>query len=277
MTDHYAVFGNPIAHSSSPRIHAMFAIQTCQDIEYAARLAPTKGFAGEIRSFIEQGGRGANVTVPFKLEAYELATRLSLRARLAGAVNTLSFSDNEILGDNTDGVGLVRDLLLNHQIKLAGRRILLLGAGGAARGVLQPLLDERPARLVVANRTVQKAQLLLAEMKAPTHGVEALNLVSLAGQTFDLIINATSSGLDGVETSPLHGVSPAPTGEFAYDMMYGRETGFMAQAQALGMHTTDGLGMLIEQAAEAFYLWRGVRPDTGSVLNTMRSELANKQ
>ena len=276
MTDHYAVFGNPIGHSRSPHIHAMFAAQTGQDMTYVARLASVSGFAGELQAFILQGGCGANVTVPFKLEAYALATRLSSRAKMARAVNTLSFNEGEIDGDNTDGVGLVRDLSLNHQVRLAGRRVLLLGAGGAARGALQALLDEHPALLVIANRTEKKAQLLVAEIETSIPKVEAVNLASLAGECFDVIINATSAGLDDVSTSPFDGVAPAPTGDFAYDMMYGRETKFMAQARAHGMHVADGLGMLVEQAAEAFYLWRGVRPDTGPVLTTLRSELSNQ-
>ena len=273
MTDRYAVFGNPIEHSRSPLIHAMFATQTNQDMTYVARFAPVNAFAAELQAFIAQGGRGANVTVPFKLEAYALATQLSSRARTAGAVNTLSFNGREIYGDNTDGVGLVRDLLLNHQVRLAGRRVLLLGAGGAARGVLQPLLDEHPALLVIANRSEKKARLLVAEIASSTPKVVAVDLSALAAGNFDLIINATSAGLGEVGTSPLCDISPAPTGEFAYDMMYGRETEFMAQARARGMRVADGLGMLIEQAAEAFYLWRGVRPDTGPVLTTLRSEL----
>ena len=277
MTDHYAVFGNPIAHSRSPRIHAMFAAQTGQDIDYQARLAPLDGFAAALKAFIAQGGRGANVTVPFKLEAHALATHLSNRARKAGAVNTLHFDGNKIFADNTDGVGLVRDLLHNHRCALKDRCLLLLGAGGAARGALQPLLDELPAQVVIANRTVSKAQALAAEFGSSNMSIEAASLAALAGRHFEVIINATASGLEQIEKSPFDGVSPAPTGEFAYDMMYGHETAFMSQASANGARIADGLGMLVEQAAEAFYLWRNVRPDTAAVLVALRAELADQQ
>ncbi len=273
MTDHYAVFGNPIAHSRSPRIHAMFAAQTGQALDYEARLVPRDGFAGALRDFIVQGGRGANVTVPFKLEAHALSTQLTPRAQAAGAVNTLRFDGSNILGDNTDGVGLVRDLMQNHYCKLKARRVLLIGAGGAARGVWQPLLDESPALLVVANRTLHKAQALVDEAGSSTRHIEAASLDTLAGRAFDVIINATSTGLNDTDTSPFGGVSPAPTGEFFYEMMYGRETAFMHQAHASGARVSDGLGMLVEQAAEAFYLWRGVRPDTAPVLAAIRAEL----
>ena len=276
MTDHYAVFGNPIAHSRSPRIHAMFAAQTGQDIDYQARLAPLDGFAAALKAFIAQGGRGANVTVPFKLEAHALATHLSNRARKAGAVNTLHFDGNKIFADNTDGVGLVRDLLHNHRCALKGRRLLLLGAGGAARGALQPLLDELPALVVIANRTINKAQTLAAEFGSSNMPIETASMAALAGRHFEVIINATASGLEQSEKSPFDGVSSAPTGEFAYDMMYGRETAFMNQARANGARIADGLGMLVEQAAEAFYLWRNVRPDTAAVLVALRAELADQ-
>ena len=254
----------------------MFATQTGQDMTYVPKLAPAKGFATELRAFIALGARGANVTVPFKLEAIAIATQLSVRAKLAGAVNTLCFNGDEIYGDNTDGIGLLRDLMQNHQLKLAGRRVLLLGAGGAARGVLRPLLDEQPADLIVANRTEARAQRLVAEIGPAISSVAAVSLPSLAGEHFDVIINASSAGLDEAGTSPLNGVSPAPTGEFAYDMMYGRETQFMAHARAQGLRVADGLGMLVEQAAEPFYLWRGIRPDTKPVLAALRADLGNK-
>ena len=273
MTDQYAVFGNPIAHSRSPRIHAMFAAQTGEKLDYQARLAPRDGFAAAVHDFISHGGRGANVTVPFKLEALALATQLTARARAAGAVNTLSFDGGNIFGDNTDGVGLVRDLIHNHHCELKARRVLLIGAGGAARGVLQPLLNENPTLLVIANRTLQTAQALVAAAKNHAVQLEALALNALSGRTFDLIINATSASLIDADTSPFDGVSPAPTGEFFYEMMYGRETAFMRQARATGARVADGLGMLVEQAAEAFYGWRGVRPDTASVLTAIRAEL----
>ncbi len=263
MTDRYAVFGNPISHSKSPRIHALFAAQTGQDMSYEARLAPLDGFAAAVRAFIAAGGRGANVTVPFKEEAFRLAAELTPRARAAGAVNTLSFDGETIRGDNTDGAGLVRDLKANLGCDPAGKRILLIGAGGAARGVVLPLLDERPAALCVANRTAEKAVLLAAAF-----GIEGGGFEALAGRAFDLVINATSAGLDD---APL----PLPVGVFApralaYEMVYGRETPFMAQARAAGCGVADGLGMLVEQAAEAFLVWRGVRPETAPVLVALR-------
>ena len=273
MTDHYVVFGNPIAHSRSPRIHAMFAAQTGEILDYQVRLAPRDGFAAAVHDFIARGGCGANVTVPFKLEALALATQLTARAQAAGAVNTLSFDGDSILGDNTDGVGLVRDLMQNHHRELKARRVLLIGAGGAARGVLQPLLEQSPALVVIANRTLYKAQALVDDVITSLNNIEASSLDGLAGRAFDLIINATSTGLDEANISAFDGVSPAPTGEFFYEMMYGRETRFMQQARASGARVVDGLGMLVEQAAEAFYLWRGVRPETASVLNAIRDEL----
>lgn len=263
MPDRYAVFGNPVAHSKSPFIHAQFAAQTGQDIGYAALLAPLDGFAAAVRSFSAAGGKGANVTVPFKEEAFRLATALTPRARAAGAVNTLSFAGDAIHGDNTDGAGLVRDLTANLGCVIKGRRILLLGAGGAARGVVLPLLDEQPAELFIANRSADKAQALAAHFRVDGGGFD-----TLAGRRFDLVINATSAGLGGAAL-------PLPPGVFApdslaYEMLYGRETPFMAQAQTDGARVADGLGMLVEQAAEAFFIWRGVRPATAPVLASLR-------
>ncbi|MDP1652564.1 MAG: shikimate dehydrogenase [Rhodocyclaceae bacterium] len=263
MPDRYAVFGNPIAHSQSPRIHALFAAQTGQDMSYEALLAPLDGFAAAVRAFAAAGGKGANVTVPFKEEAFRLATELTPRARAAGAVNTLSFVDGTITGDNTDGAGLVRDLKANLGCDLAGRRILLLGAGGAARGVILPLLEEHPASLTVANRTAEKAARLAAAFKVEGGGFDRL-----AGHSFDLVINATSTGLADTAL-------PLPPSVFApdclaYEMLYGRETPFMAQARAAGCRVADGLGMLVEQAAEAFHVWRGVRPATAPVLAALK-------
>lgn len=273
MSDLYAVFGNPIAHSKSPAIHAEFARQCAQDLVYEARLAPLDGFAGAVAEFVAAGGRGANVTVPFKEEAYRLSDRLSERAALAGAVNTLSFADGEIRGDNTDGAGLVRDIVHNLGLPLAGRRILLLGAGGAARGVVAPLLGEAPAALCIANRSVDKAQ-ALAALVAGRFAVEATSFADLAGKSFDVVINATSASLAGSRLPLPDGVFAA--GSLAYDMMYGKaETPFLAQARAAGAgRLADGLGMLAEQAAEAFYLWRGERPDTAPVLARLRAGLA---
>ncbi len=264
MTDRYAVFGHPIAHSKSPQIHAAFARQTGQDMRYEAILAPLDGFAVSVAAFIASGGRGANVTVPFKQEACRLADRLSPRARRAGAVNTLSFDAEGILGDNTDGAGLVADLTRNLLCPLAGKRILLLGAGGAARGVIEPLLDQQPAQLVIANRTVSRAQ-ELAELFG--RGVSACGF-DAADAPFDVIVNATAASLAG-ELPPL---SPQAftSNTLAYDMMYGHDTPFLTFARAHGAAVTDGLGMLVEQAAEAFYGWRGVRPDTASVIAKLR-------
>ncbi|MEW6765446.1 MAG: shikimate dehydrogenase [Pseudomonadota bacterium] len=262
--DRYAVIGNPIAHSKSPRIHAMFAEQTGQAMRYERILAPLDGFRDAVLDFRDEGGRGLNVTVPFKLEACVLADRLSDRARRAGAVNTLIFRpDGSIEGDNTDGAGLVRDLL-GAGIGLERRRILLLGAGGAVRGVLAPLLAEQPAALVIANRTADKA-ITLAHDFADLGPVEGCGFDDLPGQHFDLVINGTSASLTG-ELPPLPDDLLTAGGD-AYDMAYGNEpTPFQRWAQAHGARQAlDGLGMLVEQAAESFWLWRGVRPDTGPV------------
>jgi len=265
MTDRYAVFGNPIAHSQSPRIHALFAAQTGQDMRYEALLAPLDGFPAAVAAFVRGGGKGANVTVPFKEEAFRLATRLTPRAQAAGAVNTLSFAVNTISGDNTDGAGLVTDLKANLGCDIAGKRILLLGAGGAARGVILPLLQEQPAALVIANRTEEKAVRLAREFSGNTQPMpETMSFDQLAGPQFDLVINATSTGLSATAL-PLPPQLFAP-GALAYEMVYGRETPFMRQAREAGARVADGLGMLIEQAAEAFFGWRGVRPATGPVL-----------
>jgi shikimate dehydrogenase len=264
MTDRYAVFGHPIAHSKSPQIHAAFARQTGQDMSYEAILAPRDGFAASVADFVAAGGRGANVTVPFKEEAYKLASRLSPRAQRAGAVNTLLFDDG-ILGDNTDGAGLVADLTRNLHCALAGKRILLVGAGGAARGVIDPLLEQSPAELVIANRTIGRAQELAMLFG---RGIRACGFDAI-DTPFDLVINATAAGLAG-ELPPL---SPAifTADTLAYDMMYGRDTPFLSFAHAHGAATADGLGMLVEQAAEAFALWRGVRPDTAPVIAMLRT------
>lgn len=266
MTDRYAVFGNPVAHSKSPRIHALFAAQTGQDMQYEAILAPRDGFVASVQAFAAAGGRGANVTVPFKEEAFRLATELTPRAAAAGAVNTLSFAGGAIRGDNTDGAGLVRDLTANLGCGLAGKRILLLGAGGAARGVLLPLLGEQPAELFICNRTAAKAGELAAAFRVAGGGFDAL-----AGRQFDVVINATAAGLADAALPLPDGVfAPGSAGCLAYEMLYGRETPFMAQARAAGAKVADGLGMLVEQAAEAFLVWRGVRPETAPVLAALR-------
>ena len=263
MTDHYAVFGNPIAHSKSPLIHAEFARQTRQSMDYSALLAPMDGFREAVLAFRASGGRGANVTVPFKEQAYALCTELSLRAQAAGAVNTLRFEAETIFGDNTDGIGLVNDLTRNLGFTIAGQRVLLLGAGGAARGVILPLLEQQPSSVFIANRTAEKAASLAGQFGCLGGGFDAL-----PGQEFDLVINATAASLAG-DLPPLPDDCLARNA-LAYDMMYGRQTPFMVFAQERGARVADGLGMLVEQAAEAFALWRGVHPDTQPVIDRLR-------
>jgi shikimate dehydrogenase len=271
--DQYVVFGNPIGHSKSPLIHRLFAEQTAQQLDYNTRLAPLDDFTGSARAFFAEG-RGANVTVPFKEEAYRLADSLTERAQRAGAVNTLSkLADGRLLGDNTDGAGLVRDLTVNAGFSLKGKRILLLGAGGAVRGALEPLLAEQPASVIIANRTVEKAE-LLAELFADLGPVSASGFDWLQ-ESVDLIINATSASLSG-DVPPIAGSLIEPGHTLCYDMMYGKEpTPFCRWATEHGAtQVMDGLGMLAEQAAEAFYLWRGVRPDSAPVLAELRRQLA---
>jgi shikimate dehydrogenase len=271
MTDRYAVIGNPIAHSKSPAIHAAFAEQTGQDMEYARILGDPEDFAGDVRAFVAAGGRGLNVTVPFKELAWELLDDLSERAREARAVNTLSVSDGGLLhGDNTDGVGLVRDLADNHGFSFAGRSVLLVGAGGAARGVVLPLLETGIAVLTIANRTPDKAVALADSVR--NHGrVNGCGLNALWEQRFDLIINATSAGLAGT-VPELPPRCLADLG-WVYDMFYGPElTPFCRWGREQGAkRALDGLGMLVEQAAESFLIWRGLRPDTAQVINALRA------
>lgn len=274
--DHYAVFGNPIAHSKSPQIHRWFAEQTGQQLDYQALLAPVDDFEGSARQFFEQGGLGANVTVPFKLDALVFCDQLSPRARRAGAVNTLQKGkNNEIYGDNTDGVGLVRDLTGQLGFNLKNKRVLLLGAGGASRGVVEPLLKAGVAKLKIANRTPEKAQQLVQIFHGlqPDAELSAGNWASLAGSQYDLILNATSASLSG-DLPPLPDGLLA-SGALAYDLMYARQpTPFMEWATQQGAaKVADGLGMLVEQAAEAFFLWRQVRPDTAPVLQRLRQQL----
>ncbi|CAM3347420.1 shikimate dehydrogenase [Halomonas lysinitropha] len=270
MTDRYCVFGHPVGHSKSPAIHAAFADQAGDDIEYVAIEAPLDDFAGAWRRFVAEGGRGANVTVPFKEDAFHLCDTLSERARRAGAVNTLVLGSNGLTyGDTTDGVGLVRDLK-RHGVELTGARILVLGAGGAVRGVLEPLLAEEPAGLRVANRTAAKAEALAADFR---------DLGEIVGGGFDavegaydLVINGTSASLAG-DLPPLPDNLLAPDAS-AYDMMYGAEpTVFLRWAAERGAHIVDGLGMLVEQAAESFFQWRGRHPDTAPVLEKLRQVL----
>ncbi|HEY9237423.1 MAG TPA: shikimate dehydrogenase [Burkholderiaceae bacterium] len=271
--DRYAVFGNPIGHSKSPLIHRLFAAQTGEPLSYDALLAPLDDFTGFARAFFAEG-LGANVTVPFKEEAFRLADELSPRAARAGAVNTLKkLDDGRLLGDNTDGAGLVRDLTVNAGLALAGKRILLLGAGGAVRGVLEPLLAQQPAELVIANRTVEKAE-ALTRLFADLGPVLASGFDWIDAPV-DLIINGTSASLAG-ELPPISPSLIQPGHTVCYDMMYAKEpTAFNRWAAEHGAaRTLDGLGMLVEQAAEAFFVWRGVRPDSAPVLAELRRMLA---
>lgn len=277
--DHYAVIGHPIAHSRSPEIHTRFAQQTGQPLTYGRLLAPLDGFSATVQEFIREGGKGANVTLPFKQEAMQLATSLTERAQAAGAVNTLIFRAGydahceEIIGDNTDGVGLITDLTQNAAFTLRGKKILLLGAGGAAYGALLPLLAEQPAELLVANRTAAKAVELVRKF-APHAAACKLHTqeFSTLQKPFDLIINASAASL-AAQLPPLcPSIFAAHT--LAYDMMYSAQpTVFMTFAQQHGAQTRDGLGMLVEQAAESFYLWRKVRPATAPVLQELRAAL----
>lgn len=271
--DRYAVAGNPVAHSRSPHIHSLFAQQTGQSVDYGRLLCPLDAFTPEVKAFAASGAKGCNVTVPFKFEAFELATRRSPRAELAQAANTLRFDEGGWLADNTDGVGLVRDITVNAGVPLAGRRVLLLGAGGASAGVLGPLIEARPAEIVMANRTVEKAQAIVARHAdwAAQHGVQlSARGLSDAGTGFDVFINGTAASLAG------SGVPVGPevlkAGSLALDMMYGPAAqAFLDWARSHGAVARDGLGMLVEQAAESFALWRGVRPDTAPVLAEMRA------
>ncbi len=269
MTDLYAVIGNPVAQSKSPRIHAEFARQLAQDLRYEAILAPREGFAAAVAAFRAAGGRGLNVTVPFKLDAFALATERTERAQQAGAVNTLKFDGATALGDNTDGAGLVGDIEGALRFAIRDKRVLLMGAGGAARGVLLPLLRAKPASLALAKRTLAKA-LELERRFARFGPVVAGDYARLAGRQFDLVINATSASLTG-DVPPLPRGVLAP-GSLAYDMVYGNElTAFLRYATDHGAaQVADGLGMLLAQAAESFWLWRGLRPDTGPVRALLR-------
>ena len=274
--DKYCVMGNPVEHSKSPWIHARFAQLTGQQLEYGKRLVPLGGFAAAVQAFRAEGGRGCNVTVPFKFESPALATRLTPRAQLAQASNTLWFDGDEVLGDNTDGVGLVNDIRGNAGIDLAGRDVLIAGAGGAAAGVLGPLIEAGPRRVVVANRTQPRAAGLVEQHGelARRHGVELLapELPRLHG-AFDIVINATASSMSGAGV-PIPAAALKP-GALACDLMYGPAAlGFMTWAREHGALPRDGLGMLVEQAAEAFLVWRGVRPPSAQVLAELRATLS---
>ena len=269
--DRYAVFGNPIGQSKSPFIHTLFARQTNQHLTYTAELAPVDGFEQAARTFFAQDGRGCNVTVPFKEQAYQFADRLTERAQLAGAVNTLKkLDDGLIIGDNTDGEGLVQDLI-QHQAPLKGARILLIGAGGAARGVIKPLLDQQPEQIIITNRTYAKAQQL--EQLFADYGNVHAQPMSEINQSFDLVINSTSASLSGEVPQVSTAILGSET--VAYDMMYAQgKTPFNQWAIDNGaLHAYDGLGMLVGQAAESFMLWRGLRPGSKQILRELRKNL----
>lgn len=273
MTDEYAVIGHPVKHSKSPQIHAAFAEQTEQDLEYTAIEVPVDKLAEslqQLRDVLKL--RGVNVTVPFKEQAFTLAGSLSDRARQAGAVNTIVFEGaTGFHGDNTDGVGLYRDLTDNHGLTLTDRRILLLGAGGAARGVIAPLMAAQPAELCIANRTAEKADALAGKFR-DLGQINGGGFEQVSGQ-YDLIINATAASLQG-EMPPIP-VSVISEHTACYDMMYGNsDTAFISWAKNHDIRQTmDGLGMLVEQAAESFYLWRGERPATSPVIDLLRQQL----
>jgi shikimate dehydrogenase len=275
MTDRYAVLGHPVAHSQSPFIHAEFARQTGQDIDYGRIECPLNAFEPTVRAFQAAGGRGCNITVPFKFQAPALATVLTPRARLAGAANVLRFDAQGWFADNTDGIGLVRDIEQGAGVPLAGRRLLLVGAGGAGAGVLGPLIVARPAQVVVVNRTRARADELVARHldHAARHGVRlATAALDDAGAGFDIVVNGSASSLAGA-ASPVSTSVIAP-GALVVDLMYGPAAQpFLDWARAAGGMPRDGLGMLVEQAAEAFWLWRGVRPDTAPVLAALRARL----
>lgn len=270
MTDQYAVIGHPVGHSKSPLIHKLFAQQFGMDMEYGTIDAEPGSFVIAVRGFQKSGGKGLNVTVPFKQEAFEMASALGPRAERAGAVNTLIFQDGlEIFGDNTDGIGLMRDLLVNQQRTLSGKNVLVVGAGGAVRGILGSMLNELPAKVVIANRTLKKAEELVI-LFSDLASVTASSLDAVGGMLFDIVINGTAASLEGQIPSLPEGIFGDQA--MAYDLMYSdKETPFMKWSLAQGAETVvDGLGMLVEQAAESFYLWRGEKPDTKPVIEALR-------
>lgn len=270
--DRYVVMGNPVAHSLSPAIHAAFARATGEALEYGRLVIPVGEFARHARGFFDAGGRGANVTLPFKIDAFDLAPQRSERAELAGAANLLAMRDGRLHADNTDGAGLVRDLVINHGVRLAGARVLVLGAGGATRGILAPLLDAKTEHLVVANRTAARAAELASRFGA-RGDIQGVGLDAIPRGEYDVVLNATSTSTHGEELAlPAHAL---PRGAFAYDLAYGAGArAFVERARAAGMRASDGLGMLVEQAAESFELWRGKRPGTAPVLAELRARMA---
>ena len=271
---HFAVIGNPIHHSLSPQIHAMFAKEVGLLLDYEAVLSPLDQFQHTIQTLISQKLNGANVTLPFKKEAYQLATTHSQEAKIAEAVNTLEFKDKEIIGHNTDGIGLVRDLEQNLNLNLKSKKILLMGAGGAAEGVLYSILEKNPLEITLTNRTIEKSNVIKNKMHAYAKNLHVdLNVVEIAKlphQYFDVIINATSASLNEADLSLDNKVFHDQC--LAYDMMYGKETPFIKQAKSQHAKTSDGLGMLVEQAAEAFYIWHHIKPQTKSVIDFFRNK-----
>ncbi len=271
---HFAVIGNPIHHSLSPQIHAMFAKEVGLLLDYEAVLSPLDQFQKTTQTLISQKLNGANVTLPFKKEAYQLATTHSQEAKIAEAVNTLEFKDKEIIGHNTDGIGLVRDLEQNLNLDLKSKKILLIGAGGAAEGVIYSMLEKNPLEITLTNRTIEKSNVIKNKMHAYAKNLHVdLNVVEIAKlphQYFDVIINATSASLNeadlGLDNKVFHDQC------LAYDMMYGKETPFIKQAKSQHAKTSDGLGMLVEQAAEAFYIWHHIKPQTKSVIDFFRNK-----
>ena len=276
MTDlkkHFAVIGNPIHHSLSPQIHRAFAKEAGLDIDYEAVLSPIDEFKNTIHKLIAKKLSGANVTLPFKKEAYELASEHSNHARIAQAVNTLEFKEDEIIGHNTDGIGLVRDLEQNLDVDLKNKKILLIGAGGAAEGVIYSILEKNPSELTLTNRTIGKSHVILNKMDVHAKSFDVnLNVIEIAKcplQYFDLIINTTSTSLNNADLDLNHKVFHE--GSLAYDMMYGKESSFIREAQSQGSKTSDGLGMLVEQAAEAFFIWHHIKPKTKSLIKSLRT------
>jgi len=276
MTDlkkHFAVIGNPIHHSLSPQIHRAFAKETGLHIEYEAILSPLDEFKNTIHKLIAQKLSGVNVTLPFKKEAYELASQHSNHAKIAEAINTLEFKNDQIIGHNTDGIGLVRDLEQNLNVDLKRKKILLIGAGGAAEGVIYSLLEKELSELTLTNRTIEKSHVIQNKMDVHAKSFDVnLNVIEITkcpNQYFDLIINATSTSLNNTDLAINHKVFHK--GSLAYDMMYGKETSFIREAQSQGSKTSDGLGMLVEQAAEAFFIWHHIKPKTKPLIEFLRA------
>ncbi|CAM8385647.1 AroE Shikimate 5-dehydrogenase [Candidatus Methylopumilus universalis] len=273
LKKNFAVIGNPIHHSLSPQIHRAFAKETGLHIEYEAILSPLDEFKNTIHQLIAQKLSGANVTLPFKKEAYELASQHSNHAKIAEAANTLEFKDDQIIGHNTDGIGLVRDLEQNLNIYLKSKKILLIGAGGAAEGVIYSMLEKKPSELILTNRTIEKSNVIQNKMDVHAKSFDVnLNVIEIAKcphQYFDVIINATSAGLNNTELGIDHKVFHE--GSLAYEMVYGKETSYIREAKSQGSKTSDGLGMLVEQAAEAFFIWHHIKPQTKSVIESLKA------